>query len=153
MLCLPFGICSASISRTTLKPHLLQLLVCVYAVAGRFAVCCEQRLKYDSRSQRIEAPVRDNNSADKGYAYDGKDISERQTTEDRLMVDQNQPEEQRFLGTEVAFPDALRFKGAAPEIVNSRCVLTCQTVLRPFVRMLTQAQMYSSRLLYSSGLN
>lgn len=26
------------------------------------------------------------------------------------------------MGTEVAFPDALRFKGAAPEIVNSRFV-------------------------------
>ena len=75
-----------------------------------------------SALQRIEAPVRDNDSADKGYAYDGKDISNRQSDVDRLLVDQNQPEEQRFLGTEVAFPDALRFKGAAPEIVNSRFV-------------------------------
>jgi hypothetical protein len=70
--------------------------------------------------QRIEAPVRNNDSADKGYAYDGKDISDRQNDVDRLLVDQDQPEEQRFLGTAVAFPDALRFKGAAPEIVNSR---------------------------------
>ena len=84
--------------------------------------------------QRIEAPVRNNDSADKGYAYDGKDISDRQTDVDRLLVDQNQPEEQRFLGTAVAFPDALRFKGAAPEIVNSRycypascCVTGCPT--------------------------
>ncbi len=83
--------------------------------------------------QRIEAPVRNNDSADKGYAYDGKDISDRQTDVDRLLVDQNQPEEQRFLGTAVAFPDALRFKGAAPEIVNSRycyptpCTNNCMT--------------------------
>jgi len=83
--------------------------------------------------QRIEAPVRNNDSADKGYAYDGKDISDRQTDVDRLLVDQNQPEEQRFLGTAVAFPDALRFKGAAPEIVNSRycysapCTNDCMT--------------------------
>ncbi|DBA76268.1 hypothetical protein WJX77_003430 [Trebouxia sp. C0004] len=73
--------------------------------------------------ERIEAPVRNNDSADKGYAYDGKDISDRQTDVDRLLVDQNQPEEQRFLGTAVAFPDALRFKGAAPEIVNSRLAM------------------------------
>jgi hypothetical protein len=83
--------------------------------------------------QRIEAPVRNNDSADKGYAYDGKDISDRQTDVDRLLVDQNQPEEQRFLGTAVAFPDALRFKGAAPEIVNSRycypilCIQHCMS--------------------------
>ena len=70
--------------------------------------------------QRIEAPVRDSDSADKSYAYDGKDISERQSDVDRLLVDQDQPEEQSFLHTKVAFPDALRFKGAAPEIVNSR---------------------------------
>ena len=37
-----------------------------------------------------------------------------------LLVDQDEPEEKRFLGTEVAFPDALRFKGAAPEVANSR---------------------------------
>ena len=86
--------------------------------------------------QRIEAPVRNNDSADKGYAYDGKDISDRQTDVDRLLVDQNQPEEQRFLGTAVAFPDALRFKGAAPEIVNSRycysasCTNDCMTGCR-----------------------
>ncbi len=80
--------------------------------------------------QRIEAPVRNNDSADKGYAYEGKDISDRQSDVDRLLVDQNQPEEQRFLGTAVAFPDALRFKGAAPEIVNSRysyCPTRCNT--------------------------
>ncbi|DBA78742.1 TPA: hypothetical protein ACH3X1_008651 [Trebouxia sp. C0004] len=44
--------------------------------------------------QRIEAPVRNNDSADKGYAYDGKDISDRQNDIDRLLVDQDQPEEQ-----------------------------------------------------------
>ena len=70
--------------------------------------------------QRIEAPVRDNNSADQNYAYGGKDIGDRQSDVDRLLVDKDQPEEQRFLNTAVAFPDALRFKGAAPEIVNSR---------------------------------
>ncbi|KAL0020615.1 hypothetical protein WJX77_012416 [Trebouxia sp. C0004] len=53
--------------------------------------------------QRIEAPVRNNDSADKGYATSLRS--------------------KRFLGTAVAFPDALRFKGAAPEIVNSRLAM------------------------------
>ena len=74
--------------------------------------------------QKIEAPVRDDNSADKSYAYGGKSIGDRQSDVDRLLVDQDEPEEKRFLGTEVAFPDALRFKGAAPEVANSRyCLL------------------------------
>lgn len=73
--------------------------------------------------QKIEAPVRGEDSADKSYGFDGKPISDRQSDVDRLLVDQNQPSEQRFLGTEVAFPDALRFKGAAPEVVNSRLAM------------------------------
>jgi len=73
--------------------------------------------------EKIEAPVRNDNSADRSYAYDGKPIGDRQTDVDRLLVDRDQPEEQRFLGTEVAFPDAMRFKGAAPEIANSRLAM------------------------------
>lgn len=72
------------------------------------------------RTQKIEAPVRGDDSADKSYAYGGKPIGDRQSDVDRLLVDQNEPEEKSFLGTEVAFPDALRFKGAAPEVANSR---------------------------------
>ena len=38
-------------------------------------------------------------------------------------------QERSILGTAVGFPDAMRFKGAAPEIINSRCeelpVLDC----------------------------
>lgn len=66
--------------------------------------------------------MRNDNSADKSYAYDGKSIGDRQNDVDRLLVDQDEPAEKRILGTEVAFPDALRFKGAAPEIANSRQV-------------------------------
>ncbi|KAL3141793.1 hypothetical protein ABBQ32_004467 [Trebouxia sp. C0010 RCD-2024] len=73
--------------------------------------------------EKIEAPVRDDDSADKLYAYGGKPIGDRQNDVDRLLVDRNEPEEKRFLGTEVAFPDALRFKGAAPEIANSRLAM------------------------------
>ena len=64
--------------------------------------------------------MRNNDSADQNYAYGGKPIGDRQNDVDRLLVDRDEPEEKRFLGTEVAFPDALRFKGAAPEIANSR---------------------------------
>lgn len=70
--------------------------------------------------QKIEAPVRNDDSADRSYAYGGKPIGDRQNDVDRLLVDRDEPEEKRFLGTEVAFPDAMRFKGAAPEIANSR---------------------------------
>ena len=77
--------------------------------------------------QKIEAPVREGNSADKSYAYGGKSIGDRQSDVDRLLVDQNEPEEKRFLGTEVAFPDALRFKGAAPEVANSRYMSSCSS--------------------------
>ena len=31
-------------------------------------------------------------------------------------------QERAILGTAVGFPDAMRFKGAAPEIINSRCI-------------------------------
>ena len=108
--------------------------VCIWRAVTAVQVLLHDRSSVCLPLQRIEAPVRNNDSADKGYAYDGKDISDRQTDVDRLLVDQNQPEEQRFLGTAVAFPDALRFKGAAPEIVNSRycypascCVTGCRT--------------------------
>ncbi|KAL3141794.1 hypothetical protein ABBQ32_004468 [Trebouxia sp. C0010 RCD-2024] len=73
--------------------------------------------------EKIEAPVRNDDSADRSYAYGGKPIGERQNDVDRLLVDRDEPEEKRFLGTEVAFPDALRFKGAAPEIANSRLAM------------------------------
>lgn len=59
-------------------------------------------------------------SADQTYGYDGKPVSDRQSDVDRLLVDQDAPEEQRLLGTAVSCPDALRFKGAAPEVINSR---------------------------------
>jgi hypothetical protein len=68
--------------------------------------------------QRIEAPVRGKTIPD-----GGKPIAERQNDLDRLLVDQDAPQEQNFLKTAVAFPDAMRFKGAAPEIINSRLAM------------------------------
>ena len=56
--------------------------------------------------------MRSNNSIDKGYAYGGKDISERQSDIDRSLVDGDQPKEQSILKTNVAFPDALRLSTA-----------------------------------------
>lgn len=76
--------------------------------------------------------MRGESSADQTYGYDGKPVSERQSDVDRLLVDQDAPEEQRILGTTVSFPDAFRFKGAAPEVINSRygsnaCISWCSS--------------------------
>jgi hypothetical protein len=72
--------------------------------------------------QLIEEPVRSNDLADKGF-YKNRPVAERQNDLDRQLVDVEGEEEKRFLGTAVAFPDALRFKGAAPEVINSRLAM------------------------------
>jgi len=68
--------------------------------------------------QRIEEPARGRVAPD-----GGPPLSERQTALDKLLVDQDSANEQQFLGTAVAFPDAMRFKGAAPEVINSRLAM------------------------------
>ncbi|KAK9815905.1 hypothetical protein WJX72_011680 [[Myrmecia] bisecta] len=68
--------------------------------------------------QRIEEPVRGSTTPD-----GGPPIAERQNDLDRLLVDQDGPQERSILNTTVAFPDAMRFKGAAPEIINSRLAM------------------------------
>lgn len=95
----------------------------VRAEADNRSITNSGQTKGKDSYEKIEAPVRNDNSADKSYAYDGKAIGDRQNDVDRLLVDQDEPAEKRILGTEVAFPDALRFKGAAPEIVNSRLAM------------------------------
>ena len=76
--------------------------------------------------------MRGESSSDQTYGYGGKPVSERQSDVDRLLVDQDAPEEQRILGTTVSFPDAFRFKGAAPEVINSRCAImpVCRDVFK-----------------------
>ncbi|KAL3162850.1 hypothetical protein ABBQ32_009303 [Trebouxia sp. C0010 RCD-2024] len=98
-------------------------VACVRAEADNKSITNSGQTKGKDSYEKIEAPVRNDNSADKSYAYDGKSIGDRQNDVDRLLVDQDEPAEKRILGTEVAFPDALRFKGAAPEIANSRLAM------------------------------
>ena len=53
----------------------------------------------------------------------GPPVRERMDDNDRLLVDNDSPAEQGILKTAVAFPDAMRFKGAAPEVINSRLAM------------------------------
>lgn len=66
---------------------------------------------------RLEAPVR-------GSAPDGgPPVEARLNQLDQLLIQNDAPEEKRFLNNEVAFPDAMRFKGAAPEVINARLAM------------------------------
>lgn len=67
--------------------------------------------------QKIEAPVRD--SAPDG----GPPIRERETELDREIVASDGNREKEILGSEVSIADAFRFKGALPEVANSRLAM------------------------------
>jgi len=68
--------------------------------------------------QKIEAPVRGNEASD-----GGPPMSDRLGGNDRLFIQEDGAKEKNLLGTEVALSDAMRFKGAAPEIINSRLAM------------------------------
>lgn len=75
--------------------------------------------------ERIEAPVRGERIPD-----GGPPVSERRSDRDDLYIQLDGAAEKERLGTEVAFPDALRFNGAAPEVINSRLsMLGCVAAL------------------------
>lgn len=66
--------------------------------------------------QKIEAPVR-------GEATDGGgSMKDRLTKEDKQIIADG-VDETRLLGTEISLADAMRFKGAAPEIINCRLAM------------------------------
>jgi hypothetical protein len=50
----------------------------------------------------------------------GPSMQDRLTAEDKAFINVDGEKEKQLLGTEVALADAMRFKGAAPEIINSR---------------------------------
>lgn len=64
--------------------------------------------------QKIEGD-RANNPSDGGPS-----MQDRLTAEDKAFINVDGEKEKQLLGTEVALSDAMRFKGAAPEIINSR---------------------------------
>lgn len=63
---------------------------------------------------RIEAPVRPGAPGD-----GGPKMSERLEDRDKMFI-QDGAKEKELLGTEIALSDAMRFKGAGPEIINCR---------------------------------
>lgn len=63
---------------------------------------------------RIEQPVRPGAPGD-----GGPKMSERLEDRDQLFI-QDGAKEKELLGTEIALSDAMRFKGAGPEIINGR---------------------------------
>jgi len=79
--------------------------------------------KQQNSYERIEAPVRGGEGAPGNIPDGGPPVGERNNLLDNLLIQNDQAEEKRFLGTEVAFPDAMRFKGAAPEVINGRLAM------------------------------
>lgn len=77
-------------------------------------VAIEDRGQQDSFS-RIEAPVRDGAPGDTG-----PEMKDRLETRDQMFIQEDGAREKELLGTEIALSDAMRFKGAAPEIINGR---------------------------------
>jgi len=73
--------------------------------------------------QRIEAPVRGGEGAPGKIPDGGRPVTERQNELDKMLIQNDQKQEREILGTAVAFPDAMRFKGAAPEVINSRLAM------------------------------
>jgi len=68
---------------------------------------------------RLEAPVRNASRPEDG----GRPVQDRNNYVDDLLIKNDAPQEKAILNTEVAFPDAMRFKGAAPEVINCRLAM------------------------------
>jgi len=89
------------------------------ARAEKKAVTESQGVKVPDQGQqdsfsKIEAPVRPGAPGDSGPK-----MSDRLEDRDQLFI-QDGAREKELLGTEVALSDAMRFKGAGPEIINGR---------------------------------
>jgi len=72
---------------------------------------------------RIEAPVRGGEGAPGTIPDGGPPVATRFNEIDRILINNDGQDERAILGNEIAFPDAFRFKGAAPEIINSRLAM------------------------------
>jgi len=67
--------------------------------------------------QKVEDPVRDS------APDQGPPMRERQTELDRAIVTSAGNKEKEILGSDVSIADAFRFKGALPEVANSRLAM------------------------------
>lgn len=76
-----------------------------------------------SSYEKLEAPVRGGEGASGSIPDGGPPVAERNNALDNLLIQNDGAEEKSILGTAVAFPDAMRFKGALPEVVNSRLAM------------------------------
>jgi len=72
---------------------------------------------------RIEAPVRGGEQQKGNIPDGGPPVASRNNDYDQFFIQNEGSQEKDILGTEVALPDALRFKGAAPEVINSRLAM------------------------------
>lgn len=98
--------------------------------------------------ERIEAPVR-------GSAPDGgPPVAQRREGRDDMMIQTDGAAEKKVLGTEVAFPDIMRFNGAGPEVINSRlAMIGCVTAIAAeLATHTTVAQQVSSAPILVAGV-
>jgi hypothetical protein len=91
-------------------------------VDGAPGVSVSDRGQQDSY-ERIEAPVRGGEGAPGKIPDGGPPVGQRRQGRDDMFIQNDGAEEKRILGTEVAFPDAMRFNGAAPEVINCRLAM------------------------------
>lgn len=98
--------------------------------------------------ERIEAPVR-------GSVPDGgPPVAERREGRDDMFIQTDGAAEKKALGTEVAFPDIMRFNGAGPEVINSRlAMIGCVTAIAAeLATHTTVAQQVASAPLLVAGV-
>lgn len=74
--------------------------------------------KQKSSWELIEEPVRGSSAPD-----GGKPVSQRNNQFDDLLINADGADERSLTGLPVSFPDAFRFKGAAPEVINCRLAM------------------------------
>lgn len=72
---------------------------------------------------RIEMPVRGGEGAPGSIPDGGPPVNQRFSEMDNILINNDGADEKAILGNEIAFPDAFRFKGAAPEVINSRLAM------------------------------
>lgn len=68
--------------------------------------------------QRIEAPVRGGEGAPGSIPDGGPSVTTRMSEMDLILINNDGADELAITGREISFPDAFRFKGAAPEVCS-----------------------------------
>jgi len=79
--------------------------------------------KQKSSWEIIEQPVRGGEGAPGTIPDGGIPVAQRNNNIDNLLINADGPKEKELTGFAVSWPDAFRFKGAAPEIINCRLAM------------------------------